>query len=342
MGSALWVGTCNFVSVESFLVFGAGGQDGLILSRRLAMRGEEVTCLAGNFTSKITIERYAPNARVEVVDIRDHEAVTNVVAKVKPTRIFNFAAISSVASSWSQPRESLDVNLLGVANIVTAIKSNRCWDVRFFQSSTSEVFDKSESPLHEASPRRPRSPYGIGKNAADNLLELCRESDGFFAASGIFFNHESPLRQPTFLTRHISKGVAEIAAGLRDTIPLGNIDAVRDWGYAPDYVSAAELILDAPSPADYVVSTGNLHSVRDVLDVAFSVVGIKDWEAHVVTDVARLRPADENGAVGNSEKAQLDLGWAPTGTFAETIIAMVEHDVTQIAQGGETLWVEDH
>ncbi len=341
VGSALCVSACNFDGVESFLVFGAGGQDGLILSRRLAVRGEDVTCLAGNVTSKIAIERYAPNARVEVVDIRDQEAVMKVVAKVKPTRVFNFAAISSVASSWSHPRESLDVNLLGVANIVTAIKANRDWDVKFFQSSSSEVFATSASPLHEGSPRLPRSPYGIGKHAADRLVEQYRENDGLFAASGIFFNHESPLRQQSFLTRHVSRGVAEIAAGIRDTIPLGNIDAVRDWGYAPDYVSAAELILDAPSPADYVVSSGTLHSVRDVLDVAFSSVGIADWGVHIETEEGRFRPADVNGAVGDSTRAQRELGWGQTRTFAETIAEMVSHDVDLIAQGVESLWVED-
>jgi len=326
--------------VESFVIFGAGGQDGLILSRRLSLLGENVTCVVGSDQSRHTVERYAPGARVVVGDIRDEHDVRETLAAVKPTRVFNFAAVSSVALSWSHPGNSLDVNLVGVANILGALRSTGVEDVRFFQSSSSEVFDKSPSPLNEVSPRQPRSPYAIGKNAADQLVAQFREHEGLFATTGIFFSHESPLRTTAFLSRHVSRAVAEIAAGARDRIQLGNIDAVRDWGYAPDYVTAAELAMSAPTPADYVISSGEPHSVRDILDVAFTAVGISEWEHRVEIDPTRLRPADDSIAVGDSTKIRRELGWRPTLAFTEIITRMVEHDVKQVTAGVKSIWSE--
>jgi GDPmannose 4,6-dehydratase len=236
--------------------------------------------------------------------------------EARPDEVYNLAALSSVARSWSQARDVMEVNALAVVDLLEAVRAQGAVDsreIRFYQASSSEMFGTPVvSPQTEETAFHPRSPYGVAKSAAHLLTLNYRESYGMFACSGILYNHESPLREPHFVTRKISKGVAAIAQGKADRLELGTLDVARDWGWAADYVRAMWLMLQHDEPGDYIVSSGQSHTLREFLSVAFSFVGIDDWEPYVVTDPALVRPAEVMGLVGDATKARKVLGWQPT------------------------------
>jgi GDPmannose 4,6-dehydratase len=245
--------------------------------------------------------------------------------------VYNLAAFSSVARSWGQAREVMEVNSLAVVDLLEAVRAqNAASDqaIRFYQASSSEMFGTpAVSPQTEETAFHPRSPYGVAKSAAHLLTLNYRESYGMFACSGILYNHESPLREPHFVTRKITQGVAAIAKGEADHLELGTLDVARDWGWAPDYVRAMWLMLQHDEPGDYIVASGQSHTLREFLSVAFACVGIDDWSTYVVTDPALVRPAEVMGLVGDASKAQKVLGWQPTVPFEEIVEHMVRHDL---------------
>jgi GDPmannose 4,6-dehydratase len=256
------------------------------------------------------------------------------VIAADPDEVYNLAAFSSVARSWAQAHEVVETNTLAVVGLLEEVRAHQESSghlVRFYQASSSEMFGSpTESPQTELTAVHPRSPYGVAKSAAHYMTVNYRESYGMFACSGILYNHESPLREPHFVTRKISMGVAAMATGQADRLQLGTIDVSRDWGYAPDYVRAMWLMLQHDQPGDYVVASGRSRTLREFLTIAFSCVGIDDWSDLVVSDDTLKRPAEVVGLVGDASKARSTLGWAPTKDFTGIVAEMVEHDLARL------------
>ncbi|TAM86973.1 MAG: GDP-mannose 4,6-dehydratase, partial [Jatrophihabitans sp.] len=250
--------------------------------------------------------------------------------------VYNLGAISFVAYSWQQAALTTDVTAKGVLNILEAVRLHgeaTGRPARFYQASSSEMFGKvQEVPQRETTLLWPRSPYGVAKVYGHYLTINYRESYGMHASSGILFNHESPRRGAEFVTRKVSRAVAAISLGLQDTIRMGNLDASRDWGFAGDYVDAMWRMLQQPEAGDYVVATGITHTIRDLLDVAFTAVGIEDWSPHVEQDPQFLRPAEVDQLVGDATKARDVLGWRPTVDFDELVTMMVESDLRALSR----------
>jgi GDPmannose 4,6-dehydratase len=245
----------------------------------------------------------------------------------QPDEVYNLAAQSFVPTSWSQPVLTGEYTALGVTRMLEAIRAVDM-PVRFYQASSSEMFGKvQEVPQRESTPFYPRSPYGVSKMYGHWITVNFRESYHTFACSGILFNHESPRRGPEFVTRKISRGVARIKLGLQRDLAMGNLDAKRDWGYAPDYVEAMWRMLQQDQPDDYVVATGETHSVAEFVQLAFQQVGIEDWQSYVRTDPAMIRPAEVDLLVGDAAKAHRVLGWQPKVRFADLVRTMVEADL---------------
>ena len=310
------------------LITGVTGQDGSYLSEFLLEQGYTVIGMVRR-SSTVNFERIAHiQDKLELVagDVLDEASLITVLRDHQPTEVYNLAAQSFVQTSWSQPVLTGETTALGVTRLLDAI---RIVDpgIRFYQASSSEMFGKvQEVPQRESTPLYPRSPYGVAKVYGHWITVNYRESYDLHASSGILFNHESPRRGIEFLPRKVSYGVARIAAGLDDKLSLGNLDAQRDWGFAADYVRAMWLMLQQDSPGDYVVASGETHSVRELCELAFAAAGL-DWEQHVVIDEKFLRPAEVDLLVGDPSKAQKILGWHRDVDFAALVAMMVEADI---------------
>ena len=276
-------------------------------------------------------------------DLLDQGSLISAVERVQPDEVYNLAAISYVPMSWQQAELTAEVTGIGVLRVLEAIRvcsgvsasrSPSRGQVRFYQASTSEMFGQvSESPQNEQTGFHPRSPYGVAKVYAHLLTQNYRESYGMFAVSGILFNHESPRRGAEFLPRKVSLGVAKIKLGYERQLRLGNLHARRDWGFAGDYVRAMQLMLGQDEPADYVIGTGETHSVQELIECAFGAAGL-DWRDHVVTDAAFIRPAEVDHLCADPSRARDELGWEPKIGFEELIAMMVDADLELLASTG--------
>ncbi len=313
------------------LVTGITGQDGSYLAELLLAEGYEVYGLLRR-TSTETLERVEhikDRLNFVTADLTDQTSVINAVNEVRPREIYNLAAQSFVPTSWKQPIFTGDVTALGVTRVLEAIRMVDK-SIRFYQASSSEMFGKvRETPQTELTPLYPRSPYGVAKCYGHYITINYRESYDMFAVSGILFNHESPRRGLEFVTRKITDGVARIKLGLQDKLYLGNLEAKRDWGYAEDYVRAMWLMLQQDEPEDYVISSGETHSVREFCEIAFSHVGL-DWESNVEVDPRFYRPAEVNVLLGDCSKAREKLGWVPQTSFAGLVQLMVDADMARL------------
>jgi len=264
----------------------------------------------------------------------DQMSLVDILREHRPQEVYNLAAQSFVPTSWKQPVLTGEFTALGVTRMLEAIRIVDP-EIRFYQASSSEMFGKvQEVPQNERTPFYPRSPYGVAKVYGHWITVNYRESYNLFACSGILFNHESPRRGLEFVTRKVTHGAARIKLGLADCLPLGNLEARRDWGYAGDYVRAMWLMLQQPKPDDYVIATGETHSVRDLCQEAFGYLGL-DWEKYVVVDPAYLRPAEVDHLVGDATKAGRVLGWEPTVTFRQLVRMMVDADLQALRQPGD-------
>jgi GDPmannose 4,6-dehydratase len=263
-------------------------------------------------------------------DLLDQLSLISVVERVQPDEVYNLAAMSFVPASWQQPILTGDFTAIGVTRILEAVRLINPRGIRFYQASSSEMFGKvKETPQRETTPFYPRSPYGVAKAYGHWITVNYRESYGIFACSGILFNHESPRRGKQFVTRKVTDAVVRIKLGLQDELRLGNLDAKRDWGYASDYVRAMWLMLQQEQPEDYVVATGETHSVRELVEIAFRYVDL-DWKKYVIQDASLLRPAEVDSLVGDASKARRVLGWTPQTSFTELIHRMIEADLARV------------
>ena len=313
-------------SPQVVLLTGVTGQDGSYLAERLVADGHDVHGLVHRTdTAQVT-----DGVTVHSGDITEHDDLRHLVADVGPDLVFNLAGISSVATSWEHPlltaqTTGVAAEALMEASWVTQERSGR--EVRFLQASSAEIFGQAESsPQDETTPIRPVNPYGAAKAFAHHCTHVYRQR-GLFASSVILFNHESPRRPPDFVTRKITSGAAAIARGESDVLALGNLEARRDWGWAPDYVDAMLRAVRHDTADDYVVATGVAHSVRDFVDAAFRRAGIPDWEGLVVQDERFFRPAEATVLCGDPSRARRALGWEPTTSFDELVGRMVDADL---------------
>lgn len=316
-------------------ITGITGQDGSYLAEFLLKQGYEVVGMVRR-TSTTNFDRIRDfQDRITIVqgDLLDQVSLINLLQEHRPTEVYNLAAQSFVPTSFTQPVLTGEFTALGVTRILDAIRIvDR--SIRFYQASSSEMFGKvQEVPQRETTPFYPRSPYGAAKVYGHWITVNYRESYSLFACSGILFNHESPRRGLEFVTRKITHAVARIKLGLADELRLGNLDARRDWGYAPDYVRAMWLMLQQDHPDDYVVATGETHAVREFCQVAFDHVGL-DWEKYVVVDPRFYRPAEVDLLVGDPGKAGRALQWEPSVTFQQLVRIMVDADLAALQQMG--------
>ncbi|MFO7537845.1 MAG: GDP-mannose 4,6-dehydratase [Chloroflexota bacterium] len=316
------------------LITGVTGQDGSYLAEFLLEQGYDVVGMVRR-TSTVNFHRMAHiQDKIEIVpgDLLDQFSLVNILEEYKPDEVYNLAAQSFVPTSWNQPVFTGEVTGLGVTRMLDAI---RIVDpkIRFYQASSSEMFGKvMEVPQSERTPFYPRSPYGVAKVYGHWITVNYRESFDLHATSGILFNHESPRRGLEFVTRKITHHVAKIKLGLTDTLPMGNLDARRDWGFAGDYVRAMWLMLQQDEPEDFVIATGETHSVEEFLELAFGHLDL-DWREYVVQDERFMRPAEVDLLVGDPSKAGERLGWEPQVTFAELVAMMVEADLKMLKAG---------
>ena len=315
------------------LITGITGQDGSYLAELLLAKGYRVFGVVRR-TSHDSYERIDHLLdRIEIVpaDLLDQHSLTVVLQETRPDEVYNLAAQSYVPTSWTQPVLTGEFTALGVTRILEAIRLVHP-SARFYQASSSEMFGKvQDSPQRETTPFYPRSPYGVAKVYGHWITVNYRESYGLYAVSGILFNHESPRRGIEFVTRKVSDGVARIKLGLTRQLQLGNLDAKRDWGFAGDYVDAMWRMLQPPAPEDYVIGTGIAHSVRELVEIAFSHVGL-DWQKHVVIDPRFLRPAEVDVLLADPSKARTRLGWSPTVSFDDLVRSMVDADLARLAR----------
>ncbi len=319
------------MSKRRALITGITGQDGSYLAEFLLEKGYEVIGMVRR-TSTVNFNRiHHIQDKITLVsgDLLDQGSLINILNEYRPQEVYNLAAQSFVPTSWKQPVFTGEVTALGVTRMLEAIRTVDP-TIRFYQASSSEMFGKvREVPQRETTPFYPRSPYGVAKVYGHWITVNYRESYNLFACSGILFNHESPRRGLEFVTRKVTYYVAKIKLGLADKLPLGNLDAKRDWGYAGDYVRAMWLMLQQDEPDDYVVGTGETHAVRELCEVAFSHVGL-DWRDYVVQDPRFMRPADVNLLISDPSKARRVLGWEPHVTFGELIRMMVDADLALV------------
>jgi GDPmannose 4,6-dehydratase len=319
---------------KSALITGISGQDGSYLAEHLLAQGYRVFGLMRRLSAPNSwrIAHLGDRVTILQADLLDQLSLIKAVERAEPDEFYNLGAMSFVPSSWDQPMLTGEYNSQGVTRCLEAIRRVNP-RIRFYQASSSEMFGKvREVPQTELTPFHPRSPYGVSKVFGHFITVNYRESYGLFAVSGILFNHESPRRGLEFVTRKVTDGVARIKLGLADTLPLGNLDAERDWGFAGDYVRAMWLMLQQDQPDDYVVAMGVSHSVRDLVEAAFGHVGL-DWERHVRTDPGLLRPADVDQLVGDATRARQRLGWEPTVDFQGLVTMMVDADLERHARG---------
>ncbi len=316
-------------AVPNALITGITGQDGSYLAEFLLEKGYNVYGLIRR-SSVVTDQRIRHLlGRVELLDgdLLDEGSLIRAIRRSKPDEVYNLAAQSFVPASFTAPVMTGEFTALGVTKLLEAIRFVD-WPVRFYQASSSEMFGKVvEVPQTEKTPFYPRSPYGVAKVYGHWITVNYRESYGLYACSGILFNHESPRRGLEFAPRKIARGVARIKLGKQDKLRLGNLDARRDWGYAKDYVRAMWLMLQQPQPDDYVIATGETHSVAEFAELAFRRVGIENWRDYVEIDPALLRPAEVDLLIGNPAKAREKLGWYPEVTFEGLVNLMVDADL---------------
>jgi GDPmannose 4,6-dehydratase len=314
------------------LITGITGQDGSYLAELLLEKGYEVFGMTRRASTE-NVERIAHLIdRLTLLqgDLLDPPSLDAALRAAQPQEVYNLAAQSFVPTSWNQPVLTAEFSAVGVTRVLEAI---RAVDpaIRFYQASSSEMFGKvREVPQTEMTPFHPRSPYGVAKAYGHHITINYRESYDLYAVSGILFNHESPRRGLEFVTRKISDGVARIKWGLDEELRLGNLDAQRDWGFAGDYVEAIWLMLQQDKPADYVIATGEPHSVREFAELAFGRVGL-DATRHIVQDPRFFRPAEVDHLLGDASKARAELGWEPKTSFRELVELMVEADVERVA-----------
>ena len=315
------------------LITGVTGQDGSYLAELLLSKGYEVVGVVRR-TSHHSYERIEHLLeRIEVVaaDLLDQHSLTVVLQDTRPDEVYNLAAQSYVPTSWTQPVLTGEFTALGVTRILEAIRLVHP-SARFYQASSSEMFGRvTETPQRETTSFYPRSPYGVAKVYGHWITVNYRESYDLYAVSGILFNHESPRRGIEFVTRKVTDGVARIKLGMSRELRLGNLSARRDWGYAGDYVEAMWRMLQQTTPTDYVIGTGQTHSVRELVEAAFGHVGL-DWRKHVITDPKFVRPAEVDVLQADPSKARKELGWAPTVNFAELVAMMVDADLERLRQ----------
>ena len=310
------------------LITGVTGQDGSYLADFLLEKGYEVYGMVRRSSTENfeRINHIRDKIRLVQADLTDQGSIIKIIGEINPDEIYNLAAMSFVQTSWDQPVLTGDVTALGVTRMLEAIKVvDR--NIKFYQASSSEMFGKVvEVPQNEKTPFYPRSPYGVAKVYGHWITVNYRESYDFFACSGILFNHESPRRGLEFVTRKVTNGAAKIKLGLASELRLGNLDSRRDWGYAKDYVKAMWLMMQQDTPADYVVSTEETHSVKELVEIAFGYLDL-DWEEFVRIDPRFVRPAEVDLLLGDSAKARKELGWSPTVPFKELIELMVDADM---------------
>ncbi|GAB2936357.1 GDP-mannose 4,6-dehydratase [Nonomuraea fastidiosa] len=316
------------------------------MAEHLLEQGYEVWGLArGQANPRVSrMRKLLSDVQVVRGDLLDQGSLISAVERVQPDEVYNLGAISFVPMSWEQAELTAEVTGMGVLRMLEAIRvcsgvsrggSASGGQIRFYQASSSEMFGQvSETPQNERTAFHPRSPYGVAKAYGHFLTQNYRESYGMFAVSGILFNHESPRRGAEFVTRKVSLGVARIKLGLASELRLGNLEARRDWGFAGDYVKAMHLMLQADHPEDYVIGTGCMKSVRELVEAAFSAAGL-DWEQYVVTDPTLHRPAEVDLLCADPKKARAQLGWEPKVSFDELVAMMVEADLRLLRDGGD-------
>ncbi|MBZ5738512.1 GDP-mannose 4,6-dehydratase [Nocardioides mangrovi] len=328
------------------LITGITGQDGSYLAELLLAKGYEVHGLrrrSSTFNSLRIEHLYQdprdPDARLflHYADLTDESRLIRLLRRIQPDEVYNLAGQSHVGVSFDEPEYTGDTVGLGAVRLLEAIRTADL-DCRFYQASSSAMFGTAPAPQHEGTPFRPASPYAAAKLYAHWTTATYREGYGMFAVSGILFNHESPRRGETFVTRKVSRAVARIQAGLADYLYMGNLDAVRDWGYAPEYVEGMWRMLQADEPSDYVLATGRSFTVRDFVVAAFEHAGL-DWEKHVRVDERYLRPTESGALIGDASRAEQELGWRPTVHTEELVRIMVDADVEAVRHEGEP-WVD--
>ena len=324
------------VNKKRALITGITGQDGSYLAELLIEHGYEVHGMVRRASTE-NFERIAHlGGRVQLhqADLLDQLSIVDVIKQVHPQEVYNLAAMSFVPTSWKQPVLTGEFTGIGVTRMLEAIRLVDAKGIRFYQASSSEMFGKvQEVPQRETTPFYPRSPYGVAKVYGHFITVNYRESYGMFCCSGILFNHESERRGKEFVTRKVTDAVARIKLGLANELRLGNLDAKRDWGFAGDYVRAMWLMLQQEKPDDYVIATGETHTVRELVQTAFACAGL-DWQKFVVTDPALIRPAEVDLLIGDPGKAQRNLGWRPEVTFHELVKRMVDADLARHAKTG--------
>ena len=317
------------------LITGITGQDGLYLAEFLLAKGYDVHGLIrGQNNPKLElVQRLLPEVRLHAGDLTDMSSLIRALRESDPDEVYNLGAVSYVAYSWENAHLTSDVTGKGVLNILEAIRlyaGENADKVRFYQASSSEMFGKvQEVPQRESTLLWPRSPYGVAKVFGHYMTINYRESYGMHASSGILFNHESPRRGPEFVTRKITRAVARIKLGLQEELVLGNLDAQRDWGFAGDYVDAMWRMLQQPVGDDYVVATGETHSIEEFLDAAFAAAEVGDWRQYVRQAPEFMRPAEVDLLVGDATKARTRLGWEPKVAFPDLVRIMVENDLAE-------------
>lgn len=331
--------TGTIPGMPTALITGITGQDGLYLAELLLTKGYDVhgVIRGQNNPKRDLVERLLPDVQLHNGDLTDMSSLIRALRDSSPDEVYNLGAVSFVAYSWENAQLTTDVTAKGVLNMLEAVRlhtGDQPAGIRFYQASSSEMFGKvQEVPQHERTLLWPRSPYGVSKVFGHYMTINYRESYGMHASSGILFNHESPRRGPEFVTRKISEAVARIKLGLQDELVLGNLDAERDWGFAGDYVEAMWMMLQQPVADDYVIATGEAHSIRDFLDAAFGHIGIDDWTPYVRQDPRFMRPAEVDHLIGDASKAREVLGWKPKVSFRELVALMVDADLAATQQG---------
>lgn len=314
------------------LITGITGQDGSYLADLLLSKGYHVVGMVRRASGETgaRIAHLRDQIDLRHGDLCDQGSLIRLIDEIEPDEVYNLAAQSFVPTSWEQPIYTSEVTGLGVCRMLEALRTVNP-RIRFYQASSSEMYGAvRESPQNEMTPFHPRSPYGVAKAYGHAITVNYRESYGMFACSGILFNHESPRRGTEFISRKVTRAAARIASGLQHTLELGNLDAKRDWGYAGDYVEAMWLMLQQEQPDDYVIATGVMHTVRDLVEAACSAVGL-NYLKHVTLNPALVRPAEVHQLCGDASKAAQQLGWRPTTTFAELIAMMVKADLALVS-----------
>jgi GDPmannose 4,6-dehydratase len=314
------------------IITGITGQDGSYLAELLVEKGYDVYGLVRRSSAPNLwrIEHLLDRITLKPADLLDQLSIIRAIEQVQPEEFYNLAAMSFVPASWDQPMLTGEYNAQGVTRVLDAIRQVGP-KIRFYQASSSEMFGKVlEVPQRETTPFYPRSPYGVSKVFAHYITVNYRESYNLFAVSGMLFNHESPRRGLEFVTRKVTDGVARIKLGMADSLPMGNLDAQRDWGFAGDYVRAMWLMLQQPVATDYVIATGVSHSVRQLIEIAFERVGL-DWQKYVRVDPSLLRPAEVEHLLGDSSRARNELNWTPQVSFSQLIEMMVDADLARLS-----------